>query len=106
MYLATLSDLAKDPALIWDEFVATAKSAINVSSESPDRCDIIVLKSFFWANLITSIVSLSVPIWFNLTSIALADFSFIPLFNLFKLVANKSSPTIWIFAVLVNFFQP
>ena len=37
LYLDTLSDLASDPVLIWLEFVATAKSAINVSSVSPDR---------------------------------------------------------------------
>ena len=50
--MATLSDLASDPVLIWDEFVATAKSAINVSSESPDLCEIIVLKPLLWAILI------------------------------------------------------
>ena len=37
LYLDTLSDLASDHVLIWLEFVATAKSAINVSSVSPDR---------------------------------------------------------------------
>ena len=43
LYLATLSDLAKDPVFIWLELVPTAKSAINVSSLSPDLCEIIVL---------------------------------------------------------------
>ena len=105
MYLATLSDLDNEPVLIWDEFVATDKSEIKVSSVSPDRCEIIVLKSFFCAKLITSKVSLTVPIWFNLTNIELADFSSIPFFNLFIFVANKSSPTICILVLLVSFFQ-
>ena len=46
MYFATLSDLANEPVLICVEFVATAKSAIKVSSESPDLCDMIVFKPF------------------------------------------------------------
>ena len=36
LYFDTLSDLANDPVLIWLESVPTAKSAINVSSLSPD----------------------------------------------------------------------
>ena len=100
MYLATLSDLANEPVLIWEEFVATAKSAINVSSESPDLWEIIVLKPFLWAKLITSIVSVIVPIWFGLINMALATSCLIPLFNLSLLVTNKSSPTIWVFLLL------
>ena len=42
LYLDTLSDLDNEPVLICDDFVATAKSAINVSSESPDLCEITV----------------------------------------------------------------
>ena len=37
--------------------VPTARSEINVSSLSPDLCEIIVLKPINWANLITSKVS-------------------------------------------------
>ena len=33
-------DRAGAPALIWPQFVATARSAIVASSVSPDRCDI------------------------------------------------------------------
>ena len=47
-------------------FVPTAKSEIMVSSVSPDLCDIIVEKPAFFAKLIVSNVSLTVPIWFNL----------------------------------------
>ena len=57
LYLATLSDLAKEPVFIWFEFVPTAKSAIKVSSLSPDLWEIIVLNPIIWANLITSKVS-------------------------------------------------
>ena len=41
-----------------------------------------------------SIVSVSVPIWFNFIRIALAELFLTPFFNLSKLVVNKSSPTI------------
>ena len=97
MYLATRSDLAKEPVLICVDCVATARSAIKVSSVSPDLWEITVLKLFFFASSMTFRVSVKVPIWFTLISIELADFSFIPLFNLATLVTNKSSPTIWIF---------
>ena len=96
LYFATLSDLARDPVLIWEDSVPTERSAINVSSVSPDLCEMTVLKLFFLARLITSNVSERVPIWFNFTRIEFADFSFIPFFNLSSLVTNKSSPTIWI----------
>ena len=43
--------------MIWFELVPTAKSAINVSSLSPDLCEIIVLNPIICANLITSNVS-------------------------------------------------
>ena len=97
LYFATLSDLAKDPVLIWDDIVATDKSAINVSSVSPDLCETIVLKLAFLASEITSKVSLKVPIWFGLIKILLAHLLSIPFFNLFELVTNRSSPTTWTF---------
>ena len=86
LYLATLSDLAKDPVFIWFELVPTAKSAINVSSLSPDLCEIIVLKPIVWANLITSNVSETVPIWLSLINIELEDKFKKPFFNLSKFV--------------------
>ena len=95
LYLATLSDLAKDPVLIWEDIVAEAKSAMNVSSVSPDLWEMIVLKFAAFAIEITSKVSVKVPIWFGFTKIQFADFSFIPLLKRFTFVTNKSSPTIW-----------
>ena len=62
LYLATLSDLASDPVFIWEDIVATAKSAINVSSVSPDLCEIMVLKLAAFAIDTTSNVSVKVPI--------------------------------------------
>ncbi len=41
-------------------------------------------------------VSVTVPIWFNLISTALAAFSAIPFWTYFVLVTNRSSPTTWI----------
>src|SRR5436190_1776183 len=39
LYLATRSDRAGAPVLIWPQLVATARSEMVVSSVSPDRCD-------------------------------------------------------------------
>ena len=83
--------------------VATAKSAINVSSVSPDRWEIIMLKFAFFAIEITSKVSVKVPIWLGFIKILLADFSLIPFSSLFEFVTNKSSPTILISFPRVNF---
>ena len=59
--------------MIWFEFVPTAKSDIKVSSLSPDLWEITVLNPIKWANLITSSVSVTVPIWFNLIRIEFAE---------------------------------
>ena len=40
LYLATRSERAGAPVLICPQLVATARSAMVVSSVSPDRCDI------------------------------------------------------------------
>ena len=60
-----------EPVLICPIFKATAKSAINVSSLSPERCEIIGAILFLMASSIQSKVSLKVPIWFNLIKILL-----------------------------------
>ena len=52
LYFATLSDLANDPVFICDDWVATHKSAIKVSSVSPDLCETIVLMLFFVVSLL------------------------------------------------------
>jgi|TARA_B000000460_G_scaffold79201_1_gene55308 hypothetical protein len=41
LYFETRSDLQREPVLICPAPVATAKSAIVVSSVSPDRCEIV-----------------------------------------------------------------
>ena len=79
MYLAIRSVLDAEPVLICPAFVATAISAIVVSSVSPDLCEIIVLYPFSFASSIVSNVSVSVPIWFGFINILFATFFSIPL---------------------------
>ena len=54
LYFATLSVLQGAPVFICPAFIATLKSAMLTSSVSPERCDIIVLYPFFFANSIVS----------------------------------------------------
>src|SRR5437764_9508612 len=72
LYFAVRSPRDGAPALIWPAFVATARSAIVVSSVSPDRWLITVPYEASCASRITSSVSVSVPIWFGFTRIAVA----------------------------------
>ena len=72
LYFATLSVLQGAPVFICPAFVATATSAIVVSSVSPLLCDTIAVYPFFLASSIASNVSVSVPIWFNLINILFA----------------------------------
>jgi hypothetical protein len=39
LYLAVRSERDSEPVLIWPQPVATARSAMVVSSVSPERCD-------------------------------------------------------------------
>ena len=43
LYLAMRSVRDAEPVLIWPAAVATARSAMNVSSVSPERCEMIEL---------------------------------------------------------------
>src|SRR5215472_2366422 len=43
LYFAVRSERESEPVLIWPQFVATARSAIVVSSVSPERCDMTAL---------------------------------------------------------------
>ncbi|SKF86268.1 Uncharacterised protein [Mycobacteroides abscessus subsp. abscessus] len=52
-------------------------------------------KPLRWARLTASMVSVSEPIWFTLTSRALAAFSSMPRCSRVTLVTNRSSPTSW-----------
>ena len=72
MYFATRSDRAGAPVLIWPQLVATARSAIVVSSVSPERWLIMQRKPARCARSTASRVSVSEPIWLTLTSSALA----------------------------------
>src|SRR4051794_23376276 len=93
LYLATRSERAGAPVLIWPQLVATARSAIVVSSVSPDRCDMTALYDARVAMATVSIVSVNVPIWFTLTRIELATRASMPRESRSTLVTNRSSPT-------------
>ena len=43
LYLATRSVREADPVLIWPALVATAMSAMVVSSVSPERCEMMAV---------------------------------------------------------------
>ena len=64
MYFATRSVRLADPVLICPAFVATAMSAMIVSSVSPERWLMTVVYPERFASSMQSKVSVSVPIWF------------------------------------------
>ena len=72
LYLATRSERAGAPVLIWPQLVATARSATKVSSVSPERCEITERYEARVAAAIVSRVSVKVPIWLTFTKMALA----------------------------------
>ena len=51
------------PVLIWPVQRPTTKSAMNVSSVSPDLCDTMTPQPQDWANLHASMDSVTEPIW-------------------------------------------
>ncbi len=71
LYLAVRSDRLAEPVLIWPAQVATARSAMVVSSVSPERCEITLRYPACRAISTASSVSVTEPIWFSLTSSAL-----------------------------------
>jgi CheY-like chemotaxis protein len=84
------------PVLIRPQLVATARSAMVVSSVSPERCDITALQPARWAVSTASSVSLRVPIWLTLTRMALATaLRRMPSRRRAVLVTKRSSPTSW-----------
>ena len=78
LYFATLSDLQGAPVLIWPVPSPTQRSAIVLSSVSPDLCEIIDLYAAEVAHSIALIVSVKLPTWLNLINIAFAISSLIP----------------------------
>src|ERR1700756_4941705 len=93
LYLAKRSERDSEPVLICPQLVATARSAIVVSSVSPERCEKTVRQPDRCAISTASSVSDKVPIWLTLTSKALATPRPIPSRSRCGLVTNKSSPT-------------
>src|SRR5262249_9102005 len=57
LYFATRSERAGAPVLIWPQLVATARSAMVVSSVSPERCDITLVYAWRVASSTVSNVS-------------------------------------------------
>src|SRR5262249_55726758 len=72
LYFATRSERQSEPVLICVAVVATERSAIVVSSVSPERCEITAAYFALSAIAIASSVSVSVPIWLTLIRIAFA----------------------------------
>src|SRR5208283_2053096 len=108
LYFAVRSDRLIDPVLICPAPVATARSAMVVSSVSPERCEITLVYPAARAISIVARVSLSVPIWLSLMRIELATCSSIPRLRNLGLVTKMSSPTSCVFAPSsrVRIFQP
>src|SRR5581483_8673556 len=108
LYLAIRSVRLAEPVLIWPAPVATARSAINGSSVSPERCETIEVYPAPAAIAIASRVSVRLPIWFTLIRIEFAMPSSIPRFSRSVLVTNRSSPTNWILlpSLSVRIFHP
>src|SRR4051794_28289256 len=73
LYLASLSDWLIEPTLIWSADQPTARSASQLSSVSPLRALMVTLHPASRASLSASAASVSVPIWFTLSSKAFAD---------------------------------
>ena len=93
--MATRSLRAGAPDLICPMPVATTRSAIVVSSVSPDRWLIMQRQPLRCASSTASSVSVSEPIWLTFTSSALAADSSMPRRIRSGLVTSRSSPTIW-----------
>src|SRR5215470_20426190 len=62
LYFAMRSVREAEPVLIWPAPVATARSAIKVSSVSPERWEMMELKPALRASSMASMVSVTLPI--------------------------------------------
>ena len=92
--LATRSERDGAPVLICPAFVATARSAMVVSSVSPERWLKMLAQPAPRARVIASRVSVRVPIWFGFTSSALAAPASMARSMRWVFVTSRSSPTI------------
>jgi len=97
LYFATRSDREGAPALIWPVPIATTRSAIVVSSVSPERWLTIARQPALRASSIAPIVSVRVPIWLSLMRTAFAACSSMPRRMNNGFVTKMSSPTSWTF---------
>jgi len=89
LYLHTRSVRDSEPVLICPAAVATARSAMKVSSVSPERCDTTTPYLAFFATVMASSVSVSVPIWLTLMRMALAIFLLMPCLSVGGWVTKK-----------------
>jgi len=89
LYLATRSVREALPVLICPAPQATARSAMKVSSVSPERWEMTVPYALPLASSMHWRVSVSVPIWFTLMRMALATPSSIPLASRSTLVTKQ-----------------
>src|SRR5512136_1994854 len=81
------------PVLIWPAFNATTRSAMVLSSVSPERCDTTTVQPARCDMRDASIDSVNVPIWLTLHSSELQAFSLIARSTNLTLVTRRSSPT-------------
>jgi len=78
LYLAKRSERQGAPVLIWPVRRPTTKSAMVLSSVSPERWETITPHPAAWAVLQAWMLSVTLPIWFTLRSKALQAFLEIP----------------------------
>merc|ERR1712212_1202381 len=96
LYFAILSLLHGAPVLIWPVDSHTTRSAMKQSSVSPDRWETMVPQPFFLARRWALMDSVTLPIWFTLSSRQLQAFFSTAVWMRDGLVTARSSPTIWI----------
>jgi len=71
LYFERRSERQGAPVLIWPVHRPTARSAMYVSSVSPERCDVITPQPAFLESLTAWMASVIEPIWLTLSSSAL-----------------------------------
>lgn len=101
LYFAKRSERHGAPVLIWPVLKPTTKSAMNVSSVSPERCDTIVPQPLLLANKWARMDSVTVPIWLTFNNKQLHAFFSTAVAIRFGFVTVKSSPTIWTLVLAV-----
>src|SRR5437762_684163 len=94
LYFATRSVRDALPVLICPTPVATARSAMKVSSVSPERCEITAPYPLERACAMHCSVSVSDPIWFSLIRIAFATLSSIPRSK--RSIFSAPTSSVWI----------